>query len=52
MTIVNYASSGINKVRALLNDDARVVIYDRLMFIVKAGWFRWMMMNIDKLLQD
>ncbi len=35
--IVNYASSGVNKLRASLNDDARVVIYDRHMFIVKAA---------------
>jgi hypothetical protein len=34
--IVNYASSGVNKLRALLNDDARVVIYDHHMFIVQA----------------
>jgi hypothetical protein len=35
-TIINYASSGVNKLRASLNDDARVVIYDRHMFIVQA----------------
>jgi hypothetical protein len=34
--IVNYASSGINKLRASLNDDARVIIYDHHMFIVQA----------------
>jgi hypothetical protein len=34
--IVNYASSGINKLKASLNDDARVVIYDRHMFLVQA----------------
>jgi hypothetical protein len=34
--IVNYASSGDNQLRALLNDDARVVIYDRHIFIVQA----------------
>ncbi len=37
MTIVNYASSGVNKLIASLNDDARVIIYDRHMFIVKAS---------------
>ncbi len=37
VTIVNYASSGINKLRASLNDDASVIIYDRHMFIVQAG---------------
>ncbi len=36
MTIVIYASSDVNKLRALLNDDARVVIYDCHMFIVQA----------------
>ncbi len=36
MTIVNYASSSINKLKALLNDDARVAIYNRHMFIVRA----------------
>ena len=34
--IINYASSGVNKLKASLNDDARVVIYDRHMFIVQA----------------
>ncbi len=34
--IVNYASGDVNKHRASLNDDARVVIYDRHMFIVQA----------------
>jgi hypothetical protein len=33
---VNYASSGVNKIKASLNDDARVIIYDRHMFIVQA----------------
>jgi len=36
VTIVNYASSGVNKLRASLNDDARVIIYDYHMFIVQA----------------
>jgi hypothetical protein len=36
MTIINYASSGVNKLRASLNDDARVVVYDHRMFIVQA----------------
>jgi hypothetical protein len=36
VTIINYASSGINKLRASLNEDARVVIYNRHMFIVQA----------------
>ncbi len=34
--IVNYASSSINKLKASLNDDTRVFIYDRHMFIVQA----------------
>jgi len=36
MMIVNYASSVINKLDALLTDDARVIIYDRHVFIVQA----------------
>jgi hypothetical protein len=36
VTIINYASCGVNKLRASLNDDTRVVIYDRHMFIVQA----------------
>jgi hypothetical protein len=32
--IVNYASSIVNKLAALLADDARVIIYDHHMFIV------------------
>jgi hypothetical protein len=35
--IINYASSGVNKLKASLNDDARVIIYDRHMFIVQAA---------------
>jgi hypothetical protein len=34
--IINYASSGVNKFRASLNGDARVIIYDSHMFIVQA----------------
>ncbi len=36
VTIINYASSGVNKLKASHNDDARVVNYDRHMFIVQA----------------
>jgi hypothetical protein len=42
MTIVNYASSIVNKLDALLTDDARVIIYDHHVFIVQAtgvGYF-------------
>ncbi len=34
--IVNYTSSSVNKLRASLNDDARVIIYDHHMFLVQA----------------
>jgi hypothetical protein len=34
-TIVNYASSIVNKLEALLTDDARVIIYDHHVFIVQ-----------------
>ncbi len=37
--IVNYASSSINKLEALLTDDARVITYDRHVFIVQATDF-------------
>jgi hypothetical protein len=37
--IVNYASSVINKLEALLTDDARVIIYDRHVFVVQATDF-------------
>ncbi len=33
--IVNYASSSVTKLKASLNDNARVVIYDCHMFIVQ-----------------
>ncbi len=36
LTIVNYASSVINKLKALLTDDARVVINNRHVFIAQA----------------
>jgi hypothetical protein len=36
MTILNYASNIVNKLEALLTDDARVVIYDCLVSIVQA----------------
>ncbi len=38
MAIVNDDSSVINKLEALLTDDARGVIYDRRMFIIQAQW--------------
>jgi hypothetical protein len=34
--IINYAAISVNKLKASLNDDAGVVIYDRRMFIVQA----------------
>jgi hypothetical protein len=36
MTIVNYDSKVITKLEISLTDDARVVIYDRHMFMVQA----------------
>jgi hypothetical protein len=36
MMIVNYASSIVNKLGASLTDDARVIIYDHHVFVVKA----------------
>ncbi len=41
LTIINYAFSVINKLEALLTDDARVVNFDRRVFIVQAtDWKR------------
>jgi hypothetical protein len=34
--IINYDSSIVNRLGASLTDDARVIIYDRHMFIVQA----------------
>ncbi len=39
MMIVNDDSRVVNKLEASLSDDARVVIYDRHMFIVQATGF-------------
>jgi hypothetical protein len=36
VTIVNYTSSVIKKLEAFHTDDARVIIYDRHVFIVQA----------------
>ncbi len=36
MTIINYASSVINKLEASLTDNSRDVIYNRHVFIVQA----------------
>ncbi len=36
MTIVNYASSVVNKLGASLTDNVRLIIYDLHMFIVQA----------------
>jgi len=37
MTIINDDSGVVNKLEASLTDDARVVIYDRHMFIVQVS---------------
>ncbi len=39
ITVVNYDSSVINKCVASLSDDARVIIYDRHVFVVQATAF-------------
>jgi hypothetical protein len=36
VTIVNYASSSVNKLEASPNDDTRTIIYNRQMFILQA----------------
>jgi hypothetical protein len=40
MMSINYAPSVVNKLKALLTDDIRVVIYNRLVFIVQATGVR------------
>jgi hypothetical protein len=64
ITIVNDDSRVINKFKTSLTDDARVVIYDRQMFIVQAtdyrtlrkGWLlallglRWMWLMVKNTL--
>ena len=39
VTIINDTSSGVNKLKASLNDAARGVIYDRHVFIIQATGF-------------
>jgi hypothetical protein len=39
--IVNYASSIVNKLEALLTDDGRVVIYYRHVFIVQGAYSQY-----------
>ncbi len=41
MTIINDDPSVVNKMEALLIDDARGVIYDRHMFIIQATGHRF-----------
>jgi hypothetical protein len=36
VTIVNYISSDVTKLKVSLNDNSRVIIYDRHVFIVQA----------------
>ncbi len=49
--IVNYASSVVNKLKALLTDNARVVNYDRLVFIVQVTDVRAVKLLIPFLMQ-
>ncbi len=49
--IVNYASSGVNKLKASLNDDARVIIYHRHMFIVQATGDNILKLSFSPLVQ-
>jgi hypothetical protein len=47
--IVNYTSNSVNKLRASLNDDARVVIYNRHMFMVQATYvLRYQLIAVTK----
>ncbi len=52
MTIVNEDSRVIAKLETLLTDEARVVIYDRHMFIVQAtGWIKKSVINWTQVCQ-
>ncbi len=42
MTIINDEARIVNKLDASLTDDARVIIYDRRMFIVQATGHPWL----------
>jgi hypothetical protein len=42
MTIINYTSSIVNKLEALLTDNARVVIYDCHVFIIQPLAFHFL----------
>ncbi len=46
ITIINYDSSIINKFGTSLTGDARVIIYDRHMFIVQATGLQWIYSRI------
>jgi hypothetical protein len=50
MTNVNEDSSVINKLGASLTDDARVVVYDRHMFIVQATGPRYL--SVEAAIED
>ncbi len=49
MTIINDDSRVINKLEALLTDDARVMIYDRHMFLVQATGTHPLKAILDKI---
>ncbi len=55
MMIVNYASSIANKLEALITDDARVVIYDRHVFVVpqlsNGGWHNLKKIMLSRIIQ-
>jgi hypothetical protein len=46
--IVSYSSSVVNKPEDLLTDDARVVIYNRHVFIVQANGVFWQHFGIKQ----
>ncbi len=62
MTLVNDDSRVVNKLETSLTDDAKVVIYDRHMFIVQATSFTYFCIfclssiyigeNVSKYVQD
>ncbi len=49
MTIINYASSIVNKLEALHTDNARVIIYNHHVFVQATGVLIYHTLNISNI---
>ncbi len=47
MTIINYTSNIVNKLEALLTDEARVIIYDHHVLLVQATGSQSYYLNLN-----